>query len=471
MTRRIIFAILILLVACCIAVSLLVAAGALVLWSQNEPITPLLPTSVAPTARPTPVVRGTALPTLPPIGNLPAATALQMDEIQKQVTGLRGLTLLKPIRRGVLTTEELRQRVTSDFFEDYNSQEAADDVRVLSAFGLINPDFNLYQFYTELLVEQVSGFYDSKTKEMFVVQGSGFKGNERLTYAHEFTHVLQDQTYDLREGLKMQDSYCEKNSEQCAAVQALVEGDASLTEQNWLFKYSTNQDKKQIQEFVQSLKMPVYDSAPPFLKEDFIFPYQEGLSFAQALYDRSGYDAIDKAFTNPPVSTAQILHPEKYPDIRPVTVNLPDLAPTLGTSWRELDRGVMGEWYSYLILAFGRDKQFRLKEQTASQAVKGWSGDAYTVYGKDNGSENVVVFDQRWQNGAASDLYWEALKEYGNDRWGKPIRSQANRLEWEATRDGYVTIIRRDQQTLWLNTPDVNMARQILTNLPEFQGQ
>ena len=70
-----------------------------------------------------------------------------------------------------------------------------------------------------------------------------------------------------------------------------------------------------------------------------------------------------------PESTEQILHPDRYPDDKPVLVELPDLKPTLGDGWTELDSNVMGEWYTYLLLGKGRSQSFRLSEAQAHQAV------------------------------------------------------------------------------------------------------
>ena len=63
---------------------------------------------------------------------------------------------------------------------------------------------------------------------MFVVQGENFQGMERMNYSHEYTHALQDQNYDLRQELKVNEEYCKKNAEYCSAVQALFEGDATF---------------------------------------------------------------------------------------------------------------------------------------------------------------------------------------------------------------------------------------------------
>ena len=111
-----------------------------------------------------------------PGSNLPADVSNQMDKIQEQVIELRGLASTGPVRRSLLTQEELRQHVVNDFLKDYTQAESQKDALVLAALGLLTPDFDLYDFYVELYSEQIAGFYDDETNEMYVIQGEGFLG-------------------------------------------------------------------------------------------------------------------------------------------------------------------------------------------------------------------------------------------------------------------------------------------------------
>ena len=70
-----------------------------------------------------------------------------MRKIEIQVQDLRGLPSTGPVARTLLSSEELHQRVLDDFLEDYTEDEANDDVRVLSLLGLLEPDFDLFNFY------------------------------------------------------------------------------------------------------------------------------------------------------------------------------------------------------------------------------------------------------------------------------------------------------------------------------------
>jgi hypothetical protein len=389
----------------------------------------------------------------------------QMDEIQQQVLAYRGLDLQSDLVRDLMTSAELKEQVNTEFFEDYTAEDAKSDAEELSAMGLLDADFDLLTFYQELYAEQVAGYYDNITKEMYVVSDGGFGGMERMTYAHEFTHVLQDQTYDMENGLNYNDETCEADSEYCAAVSALIEGDASLSEYYWFFKYGTDKDKQQLSEFQQSYTSPVYDSAPAYMKMDFLFPYDQGYNFANYLYAEGGWDAIDAAYANPPVSTEQILHPERYPDDYPIKVDMPDLLNTLGNGWEEVDRNVMGEWYTYLILAYGRDASFQLDDETATTATEGWGGDTYVYYSNTNNNKFAYVWLSQWDTATDADEFYQASLTYGNARWGTSS-PDGSASTWHSPTDGFIYMAQSGNQVLWLMAPSKDLQTSILNSIP-----
>jgi hypothetical protein len=461
MTQRILLSILTLVVICCVGMGLLTAAGgaAVANASNGAP--------VQPTAMPLPTLQ--AIPTSALDQNLPSEVVQQMNAIQDQVIQIRGLQPNKTLERALLTNDQLQLRVKDDFFKDYSASQAADDVLELSLLGLVEPGFDLYNLYIKLYSEQVAGFYDSKTKEMFVVQGENFQGTERMNYAHEYTHALQDQNYDLRQGLKVNEDYCKKNAEYCSAVQALFEGDATAVQQEWLATDSTQTDRTEIQNFYSHYKSPVFDSAPAYLKKSFLFPYQQGLEFVMTQLDKGGYAAVDAAFKNPPVSTEQILHPDLYPNDVPDQVSVPDLLPALGSGWRETDRNMLGEMSDYLVLSQGERANYRLPDGQARKAAAGWGGDMLAVYSQDSTQEKAMAYRSRWDTSKDADEFWQALQDYSQARWGSPSRSQAGQQVWDQTTNGSVLIKRAGQEVLWIITPNPATTDQVLNSFTDFK--
>jgi hypothetical protein len=481
MTKRILLSILTLLVVCCLCSSALGLAGAASFAISEKGIktqgdgnlTPRPTLKPYPTQTPTPISATGLLDATPtqkmPVGiELPPEIAARMDEIQQQVSQIRGLLPNQSVHRALMTPEDLQKRVIEDFFADYTADEARQDVAILSALGLLDSGYDLYKLYIDLYSEQIAGFYDDKAKEMYTIASEGFKGTERMTYAHEFTHTLQDQNYDLRYGMKMNDETCETETEYCAAVQSLIEGDATLTQQFWFFEYATDQDRSDVQEFYTTFSSPVFDSLPSYLDKDFLAPYVNGLEFVQSLYDIGGWAAVDEAYANPPVSTEQILHPEKYPDDTPMQVTLPDLSGSLGSGWEEVDNNVMGEWYTFLILAHGRDQAARVTEKDSRQAAAGWGGDRYVAYW--HAETGAVSLVQRWKWDTLKDSgeFWDSFSQYASERWGKPDERKNNRLLWTQTPDGVVLVLRQADEVLWLMAPDRETAEVMLNLIPDF---
>lgn len=492
--RRLLIAIAVIVVVACVCIAVMIVGGGITWLATSQIISnELVPTivseavtleilpsattvSTTPTTtlealeKPTDSANDAASPTSTAAQQIPAETLNQMLGIESDVSQIRQLQGdNENFTRVLLSPQELEERVKSDFLNDYTEEDIRRDLLVLSSFGLLEPNFDLVGLYEQLLSEQVAGFYDDDTKEMVVVQGQEFGGSEKATYAHEYTHTLQDENYDLKNGLKFDDEPCEADTERCAAVQALLEGDATLAEEIWLIEYSTNQDKLDILEFYDSYSSPVYDSAPEFLQEDFLFPYLQGRSFVQYFVDQFGWDRITGLYQNPPVSTEQILHPEKYPDDKPIPVPLPDLVNSLSGEWIEIDRNVLGEWYTYLLLSRGLSPNAQLNDQTGASAAEGWGGDTYLVLLNASTNDEILVHSAVWDSPEDGLEFASAFIDYADLRY-LSTHNQVDENLWEwNTADAHVSfqVDLNSGSTLWIVAPDEQITRQIRAALTE----
>ena len=458
MKRPVVFSLLTLIVVCCLGFGFLSVAGGALIYSQPGPSNTLAPLALP------------KLPTLAVTEDLPPDVASQMDYIQNQVIQIRRLIPTHALQRATLSNSQLHDQVIQDFFKDYTRDKAGDDVLEMNLLGLLNPGFDLYDLYVNLYSEQIAGYYDPKTKEMFVVQGDQFGGLERINYAHEFTHALQDQAYDLQNGLKFKDEFCKQSSEYCNGVRALIEGDATFTEQLWFIEDATQNDRLQVQDFYSSYKSPVFDSAPAYLKKDFLFPYKQGMEFVQSLYDLGGFTAIDAAFKHPPVDTEQVLHPDLYPADQPENVSLPDFLPALGAGWREIDRNELGEWETYLVLSSGANVKFQLPDNQVRTAAAGWGGDSLVVYRQGSTQSGTLVLKSCWDTTKDAGQFWQALQDYALKRWETPSSSSSNQIEWTNASSGAVVIDQNGSDTLLLIAPDMDTVSKLVDQLPEFKG-
>jgi hypothetical protein len=381
-----------------------------------------------------------------------------MDEIQRQVVALRGLNPLGPVGRTLLTPDEIHDHILVDFLSDYTESEADYDSRLLSLLGLLEPGIDLLTLYTDVLGEQVAGYYDNQTGTMFIVRGEGFGGPERLTYAHEYVHALQDQHYHLEEGLAYNNEACDAESDRCAALSALLEGDATLLETQWLRTYATEQDFQEIQDFFGTFESPVFYAAPEFLQEDLLFPYIQGLGFVGELYVEGNWAAVDEAYRRPPVSTEQILHPDRYPDDLPIPLEIPDLAGVLGGGWSGIGHRVLGEWYTLLTL------ETNLPPEVASDAAEGWGGDYALVLSNEALGADALVLVTRWDTLIDAQAAFAALAQYGETRFGDGT-STTTRAVWAST-GAFALLERASDQTLWILAPDESSGEALRQAIP-----
>ncbi|HXF68930.1 MAG TPA: hypothetical protein VNK89_03915 [Thermoflexus sp.] len=413
------------------------SAGAVVLvWSAARQL--YLPAPATPTRSPITVTAPPSTPSgspLPPTPTPPAATATPtpeletFDEVARRVERIRGLQATGPYTRSLMTQAELRAYQERKFEEDYTPEEARQDTLTLAAFDLLPRDFNLREFLLELYTEQIAGFYDPDTKQFFVISEQKQPGVlERATFAHEYTHLLQDQHFDLV-ALGFTDDERKRpkdvDDDAMLARRALVEGDATLTQ----FLYLRSLPQREQQEWLEAVQRQpsaVFDRAPRVIREELTFPYDAGFAFVQRLYVQGGWEAINAAFRDPPASTEQILHPEKFNRREaPIRVTLPPLTDTLGSGWQLVDENVLGEFFLRVYL------EERLSAPQAEEAAAGWGGDRYAVYVHEGTGQDLLVLAVAWDSEAEASEFVEAFRAYAGARYGGgPTREGAGQALW-----------------------------------------
>ncbi len=441
--------------------ALLVTGAGASLWYYADRVGLLDGTA---TPRPTRDPNATAQPAPTPSSQ----TLTTMDEIDAWVSAQRGLAPTSAgVTRKFLSRDEMYDRTLQDFEEDTTPEEVADDVRSLAVLGLVRPGVDLYTLYLRMQAEGVVGFYDPDTGELVVVSDEGqLNAYERVTYAHEYNHALQDQNYGIR-GLGFSEEGWETDSEKAGAVQALLEGDSSLLEEQYQ-ETLTADEQAEYDRVLNDFDLSIYFELPDYLLQDLFFPYQQGLEFVRRYYDEGGWARVDEVWRNPPSSTEHILHPERYEaGDNPLPVPRPALTDTLGSGWRLLDQNVMGEWYTYLILAYGDDPGARLAESRARTAAEGWGGDSYTVFRNDELNATVLALHWQWDTPADADEFVEAFRDYARRRFGSAADDGPGYTCWEG--DELHCLYRNGVHTLWLAAPDQATVDQLLTQYPDAQ--
>ena len=361
----------------------------------------------------------------------PAATSDANDpnaatytKIEGQVEGLRGLKATSPVARGVFDTPGLCAYLRDGFHKDNPEALVKATETLYKELGLMAPDADLEKLWLELLTSQVAGLYDDKTKHMYVVSKDGAIGPvEEITYAHEYTHALQDQAFDLRKLV----GDATDQSDRTTARSALVEGDATLLMSLWAQRYLTPAQLGQVGSASDPASEAILAKMPAILKDPLMFPYTSGLQLAIGAFTTGGYGAVDQLFANPPDTTEQVLHADKLASReQPVKVTFPeDLATRLGDGWKVSLQDTLGEMLLEIVLRDGG--------ATASHdAAAGWGGDRVALVEGPNG-QKAVVLDTTWDTAADAAEFEQALaptvaKLKGMGRSPSVLRPAENRV-------------------------------------------
>lgn len=331
--------------------------------------------------------------------------AATYTEIEAQVSVLRGLTAQTPVARGVFDTAGLCAYLLQSFATDNPADLVAATETMYRELLLIPAGASLKQLYLDLLTSQVAGLYDDTTKHMYVVTSTGEIGPvEEITYAHEYTHALQDQAFVLKSLM----GEATDQGDRSLARSAMIEGDATLLMSLWAQQHLTQAQLQEVANSTSPASEAVLASMPAILKDTLMFPYASGLNLALGAWQDAGgaFAGVNDLFGYPPDSTEQVLHPEKLtPREAPLVVAFPDdLAARLGTGWTVSLQDTIGELQLGIILGEGG-------AAAPDVAAAGWGGDRIALL-EGPGDGLAVVLDTAWDTEADAAEAEAALTTY-----------------------------------------------------------
>jgi hypothetical protein len=349
---------------------------------------------------------------------------------------LRKIPFKHEVKRDVTKREQLKAMLLKEFEEDQTPEEFHANEMAMKAFGLVPRSLDLKSLLVQVYSEEIAAFYDPKTKTMHLIEepeaktkakptflerlfgkSAGFDKDENKTViAHELTHALADQHYDLD---KLQKD-AKHDDDRSLALSALIEGEATLAMMgagmdDWdgsrIVKMPSgdlDRGLSLISPFISMLGGgKTLRSAPPIISESMVFPYFRGMVFCAALANEGGWKAVDEAYKSPPVSTEQIIHPEKFRtklDL-PTIIDLGELKP--GANWKELGRNVLGELQTSVMLG-----------RAGPKAAAGWDGDRYAVFEGSKEKLGLVWFST-WDSADDAREFARAYTRYQTKRMGK----------------------------------------------------
>jgi hypothetical protein len=311
-------------------------------------------------------------------------------QIETDVQALRQLAAKTPVEPHLVDQAGMTKVIEDELAATPASATQASEAS-LRAVGLLPPGASLEALQRQMLTSQVAGLYDPTAKTLYVLSKQGALGPvERVTFAHEFDHALQDQNFGLG-NLKV-DQVGEGDRD--LAHLSLPEGDATLLMSFWARQHLSPADTlRLLAESSDPQQVQLLNSLPAILRETLLFPYTTGLSFVTALQASGGWAAVDAAYARPPDSTEQLLHPEKYANHEAVLpIDVPaDLAKRLGKGWSVPLVDSLGEFQLRVWL----EQVGGASSADATAAAAGWGGDRLLYATGPNGAWGVALLT-RW---------------------------------------------------------------------------
>lgn len=372
----------------------------------------------------------------------------QTDAVLQQMSQITGLPIKGRLNKQVVSRAEVQKYITDNLHDEMTPTEIHAQESLVRAFGLVPRDFNLEQFLIKFYTEQAAGFYDPKRKTMFIADWIPPE-IQSMTLAHELTHALQDQNWDL-------DSYihgARSDDDASAARQAVVEGYATAAMMQQALGGTELAQLPSLGPLLETLtssqleSSPELSSAPKFFRTAALFPYVQGMGFVQAGLQQGGWKGLNAAFERPPTSTREIFHPEVYFNHQSLAgvelMHPPALDGVRGL--RFLADNSLGELGYYSVL------DQLVSEDEAKTIGPAWLADRYLLYEQSNGDGYTLVARTKWASKEQAKAFFRDYDTILTNKYSDLTTSQRSSPDEfiGSAANGSVLLLRKDDECVW----------------------
>lgn len=360
------------------------------------------------------------------------------SEIQAQVEELRGAKFQRPVKVQMSDKASLRAYIEKREAAMASPARLHRDECVAKLLGLVAPEFDLRAFELEVLESQVGGFYDPASDTFFLMKGLAGEG-ARIILAHELTHALDDQIYDLDKALEAANEQTDAE----LTIRSVIEGSGTNLMYRWLKSYGKAIPMADLVAF-QEMGADVLKRAPPLLWKPLLATYTAGDSFLARtsginLTQKAAASAdIDRAFRAPPRSTEQILHSDAYwkdaERDEPTLVEY-DVS-KLPAGWTELAQDTLGEMALALATTPPPERKGLDMSNPASilglsftnKAAKGWDGDRAILLGR--GDDRYLQISTVWDSADDAAQFLAAMQKSAPALFTAPAAADDGATGW-----------------------------------------
>jgi len=337
----------------------------------------------------------------------------EVPEISRRLAEITSLPLIHPVPCSFIDKRQVNAFLKKRLKEESTPEEIRVEELTLKKFGFIPADFDLAATTVDLLTEQAAAFYDYNARKLFLIESTSGESDDTVL-AHELAHALADQNFHLARYIKRGS----KSDDGSTARLSVMEGQAT-----WLMnEYAARRQGKTLlgnPALAASMggaadssagQFPVFDNAPLYLRRSLMFPYIEGMAFQDAVLERDHLRGFAEVFTDAPVSTQQILHPDKYfARVMPSVPEPPD--PRLPRGYRTLVRGELGELEHAILI-----EQYASKAQ-AREIAPHWRGCRFELIENKKLARVVLAYAVEWDDEASAASYFTLYRQVLRGKW------------------------------------------------------
>lgn len=371
----------------------------------------------------------------------------------KRVEMARGFAATRPVPGVLLDRPALIARVKEHVTRELPPEAIRDEGLALQLFGFIPTQFDYEGAEYRLLQDQLAGYYEPADGTMYMASDLGDDEAE-ATLAHELVHSLQDQRWNLGERSK----YRQGDGDRSEAVSALAEGDAtSAMFDVMIAKAAAGTGKSAIDlpddVFAEQIRNGMNEgpgaTAPHVMRTSLAAPYIYGTLFVHALRRRGGWDEVNRAWDDPPTTSEQILHVDKWLAREPPMKVGPPVFASLGPGWKSEDEDSEGELGTRIAY------EEWLDPKAAAAASAGWGGDRGALVR--NGDKVAFAWRLRYDPGKTADdraaRAFAALTRALDKAFGPPKTSDGAFACRERTDRGPIAIARKGADIVFVLGP------------------
>jgi hypothetical protein len=330
---------------------------------------------------------------------------------------MSGMRLRHPVPCAIITKADVNKFLKDRMKDVASPEDLRAEELTLKKFGFVPADFDLAKNTVDLLTEQAAAFYDFNKKKLFITDSTATAGDSpEPVLAHELAHALADQNYNLARYTKQG----RKSDDGSTARLAVMEGQATWLMSEFLAEKNGRSLKKSPELAAAMSKLsdsgggqyPVFENEPLYLRETLTFPYTAGMMFQEAVFERDGDSGFGEVFLHPPLSTQQVVHPEKYfANEKPSDPAVPD--PKLPKGYKGLIGGSLGELEHSILI-----EQY-VGKNASQQVSPHWRGCNFELAENKKAGRVVLLYAVEWDSEDVAKRYVRDYLEVLKKKWKK----------------------------------------------------